>query len=269
MKKLTLIQSNILYGCIELKGQTPNRQILDWMWIHIQKNITKGYDQFTQRVRESSNDTVENLLNSFDPDIVVLNEVMPLSDNIDAELKNRGYQIEIGEDGNRIKQLKNAVIIASKFRQIPIPFYLPGRSGGGAAVYIPKHDLFIFSGHPSAFNPVVRAIQIRSLVRQIRTYTSASPNSKFIFSGDLNTQKPQGFTDLDFNHITAATFPSKHYMKILDSSLFGYFKRVFLPTGVRELDHIFTSHELKTDYRVVETRSDHAAILVDLYPAKG
>jgi len=152
MKKFTLLQSNILYGGIELPKSDDTRLVADWLYIHYKMNISKDADFFRKRLSKE-NDELSKLILEYDPEGLVLNEVLPYLDRTQNVLKRFGYKYVFKGGEHREPPLTTATLIASKLEMEEVTFDMGGNaSAGSAGIYIKSLDTYVLAAYPSAFN---------------------------------------------------------------------------------------------------------------------
>jgi endonuclease/exonuclease/phosphatase (EEP) superfamily protein YafD len=263
---MKILLGNILYGGVQINNNSPKERIYDWLKIHWWKLISNNVDGFKNRFIVQKFDIVANIISTHQPDILILNEVMPYIDKTKMALLDNGYKFVIGFDSHKNSLLTNAVIIASKTKILSKKFKMIENAGGGSVgAYIPKFDTLILSAHPSAFVKYKRTRQLRDIRLQITNLQNKY--KKIIFAGDLNAQVDEVLPilgNIGMKHYTSPSFPAPNiYNNLMLFKRFWLIRKLILSKhGLpRAIDYIFYTPNIKLECKSIDIGSDHLGIV--------
>lgn len=269
-RKLSLATANILFGGIELERNGDNTDVKDWLLAHYMVLVAKSEKFIRDRLKKKSGNIVKELIKNFNPDILVLNEVMPdISDQVLNTLKEASYHFVIGKTNHHPYPIARTALIASKFAGQEFPFNLPGNAGGGAVgLEIPELKTIVLAPHPSAFSSKVRTEQLFHVKEVVQRLLSKKSNCEVLVVGDFNTDGNEIdpiFSELPLSRFSHPSFPSDSLYDQLNKKSWQWMKPILgLSGGQRSLDHVLATpgwnNPKLTPY---QTTSDHVALILD------
>lgn len=264
-----MVTTNILFGGMELKKHNDQTDVKDWLLAHFMLLIAKSEKFIRRRLESNTENIVQELINNFTPDLLIINEVMPdVSNQVNATLQKHGYNFVIEKATYRHYPLSVATVIASKFEGTKFQFTLPGNAGGGSCgFFIPKLDTIILAPHPSAFNKKIRSIQIEHIIKVIEDIWKQNPDKNIVLAGDFNAKSNEldpHFKPLPFKHFSGPSFPNDSIYQQLNKLQWRWLKSIMeLKNGQRDIDHIYIPESWNTsELKVHQTQSDHAALVL-------
>lgn len=269
-RKLTLATANILFGGMELKQHDGEADIKDWLLAHYMVLVAKSEKFVRDRLERGEGNLVKELLENFDPDILVLNEVMPdISDQVLNTLEKEDYHLVIGKTDHHPYPIARTTLIASKYDGQEFPFSIPGNAGGGAVGFeIPELKTIVLAPHPSAFSSKIRREQLFHVKEVVQRLMSEKPDHEILVVGDFNTDGDEIdsiFSELPLVRFSHPTFPSDDLYKQLDKRRWQWLKPIIgLNDGQRSFDHVIASSGWNSPKLTpYQTTSDHVALILN------
>ncbi len=249
--------------------------VFNWLLAHYYVLVAKSPEKIEERWRENPSKPAQDLLDKYDPSIIVLQEVMPYMEGSTTirTLEDYDYVTCVSQGSGKKDILERATVIGSKFQgEMISEFKMPGSGdrGGECGFYIPELDLTIFAIHPSAFDKKVRTEQLEYTSQFIKKYHEEYPEHNLVLAGDFNESYEKFsylFESLPIVHYGAPTFPRQSLLDELQHPQWFPVKQLVAPNGMRDLDHIYLPKRWNVlEFETFETSSDHLGLMVRATP---
>ncbi|MFA6446546.1 MAG: endonuclease/exonuclease/phosphatase family protein, partial [Candidatus Paceibacterota bacterium] len=241
----------------------------DWLLAHYMVLVAKSEKFIRDRLEKGEGNLVKELLDNFNPDILVLNEVMPdISGQVLNTLVEANYHLAIGKTDHHPYPIARTTLIASKFKGQEFPFRLPGNAGGGAVGFeIPELKTIVLAPHPSAFSSKIRKEQLFHVKEVVQRLMSEKPDHEILVVGDFNTDADEIdpiFDELPLVRFSHPSFPSDDIYKQLNKRWQWLKPLIGLNDGQRSFDHVIASSGWNNPKLIpYQTTSDHVALILN------
>lgn len=276
-RKLTIAVANIFFGGIAIKYKSDSIiSLKDWGLAHFKLLIFRS-EKFIKQRHFSKDPTLKKtnvakfLVERFEPEILILNEVMPKISRKELDyLESKKYNIVMNLTIHKRTNLNHASVIATKFKgeQVEIDWKLKG--GGGVCAYkIPEIKTLVVAPHPTAFNTKVRNKQLAYLATFLKNFLDENPEYEIMIGGDFNTEGhnvDEHFKGMGLQRFSEKSFPNDELWARFSEKKIAWLKSIlYLTEGQRDLDHILVSQDWKLNkIESMETGSDHKALVVEI-----
>jgi len=267
-ESLTIATANNMFGGMAVKELQGEASVMDWLFMHGRMLLAPSETYAAEKLAANDRNPTKELLEIYNPDIIVLNEVIPdFKDKSIGTLRDNGYHMVIGRAPHVPPPLTRAVVIASKFSGEEIDFKIPGTAGSGSCgMKIPELDVIVLAPHPSAFNKKVRSDQLRFTTDKVKQLRKEYPDYKLVIAGDFNVEGralDPYFSKMGLMRHSLPSFPRNSLMKSLNKWQWVWLRNTLnLQHGPRDLDHIFVPDSWRDTQLVsYQTTSDHLALI--------
>ena len=242
----------------------------DWMLLHTR--VFMGNYAMLDRLRAANREVhpVEDVLNQYRPDIVIVNEVIQseLQSKALKILKKRGYHnpnLDALQEVNSKHRRGTLVVCNRSCVKLDVEIQrFPG--GRFAAMRIPEWHLVVIGVQGTPFNNFIRKKQISTVLDYFESFREEG--ARVLVAGDFNMGVNSSSLSLPpgVGHFTRKSFPGPDFFELIRSEN-SWSSRLLsvllnLEKGPRNLDHVFYSSNLKhTSGEAVSTISDHCALV--------
>lgn len=244
--------------------------LFDWLIVH---GITVRFSsEHLLRIWHARNPTnpVKQLIDSHDPDILIVNEFLPdMNTRVSDSLIKHYKTVIIDRKQKRSRKTSTTALIATKYDAVELDIEMPRQQGGGACgLYIPELNTSIVAFHPAALHWNLRRRQIRHIADALEEEHEKGRN--IVAGGDCNAElseierSDRRFETLPIQNCSSPSFPNRHIMARLNRPWWWPLKMyVGAVHGMLSIDNIFVPESWKVEHiESVETGSDHEAVVV-------